>query len=177
MKKLMLLFICNCGQGVAPPSVPENQCLPVTTCNIDDYQKTGPKGEQGEAGANGAAGKDAGPVYLRSFLECSTIFGEYRFTYTTKLFSENLRFVKCSAMDIFNEYSSMDFDMYSISESGYTSGACILYGVNLDCRDAVGYWLFELVGDTVNARYHDPNSHYDGTVIQFPGAGCIDRAK
>lgn len=172
-KMIMCLFVISCNPGVTP----ENQCQALTTCDIDLHSKAGPKGDkgpQGERGEMGPSGKPAGPVVLRSLLQCSTTFAGYRFTYVTKLFSNDIRFTKCNALSINNEYSSSDFNDYALGEAGYATGNCQLYGANIDCHDPVGVWTFRLTKNGLaEATYNDPNSSYNGTVITFYNDDCI----
>lgn len=174
----LAILISSCGVKGVPENPPpqENQCVAVTTCNIDDYSKVGPAGLNGDVGPAGPAGKDAPPMFLESSISCGQIFAGYLLTYSTKLFSNNLRFNKCSAMSTSTEYVSSNFDVYGSSEPEYMNGGCYLYGAVLDCHDpTVGVWKFYVslkASGYPYAVYVDPTSSYNNTVVQFSSADC-----
>lgn len=179
MKNILFgILLISCGKGVVPGDVTPPECEALTSCNVDQYSKVGATGAAGETGLQGPAGKDgkdAGLTLMHSKLTCSTTYAEYQFTYTTKLFSNGTRFVKCSAMDVNNEYATWDFDEYASNEQGYLTGECDLYGADIDCHDPVGNWKFVLTSDGLaQGVFSDGNSKYNGSVIKFQDADCSD---
>lgn len=176
-----LILVAMLGCGTKPPVDTENQCLPVTTCNVDQYEKVGPKGDKGPVGQTGPSGpsgqngKDAGTVATSSSIKCSGIYYNYRFNYTLKTFSDGVRFVKCSAQSMSSEYASFDFNEYSTSDTEFQTAPCLLYGTILDCRDTVGYWIFNVNNENekVIGTYIDSDSSYDGTSVGFQPSECV----
>ena len=181
MKNILFsILLISCGKGVVPGDVTPPECEALTSCNVDQYSKAGPVGHEGPPGASvvgpsGKDGKDAGPVVMHSKLTCSTIYAEYQFVYATKLFSDGTRFVKCSAQDVNNEFSSNDFNLYGSNEQGYLTGDCEIRGADIDCHDPVGNWKFVLTSDGLaQGTFADGNSKYNGSVIKFQDADCSD---